>query len=502
MSATISANKLKFTIFGSGNDYTRVNSGVGDMIFFSHPFVPLGSSVCAGQFLLYAPVYNPNDETAEPTIQDVVMNDMSHCTFTPALGSTFNTEGEVEVKLAYHREYVYDDTIITVDKELTQKITVVNHGTLASSDFTIDVYTDGYAFVRPWSYTVAEPYYYRNESNRTFKKLSSIPWRAYSLRGLAMSSGCEDIEELQYADVSNVTSMQDIFRNCTLTDLTPLKNWDVSKVTNLSYAFAYNTNGYQVVMEDNKGLVSLAGLENWNCKPTNISNMFYEDYLLEDISALSNWDMSSLILMSNTFCNCRRLADLKPLKKWDVSKVTDMSFAFTVLFSTYNFDKDFPPKLESLDGLEDWDVSSVTNFNRTFAQQPWLSDISSLANWDMSNGLNFEMMLYGLSVPNLGNVPSWDLSSATNMNYMFGVPLIRYSSSLDKDIYSLYYSGAGYLNLDKEGNSYTNAQMGTLTSKSHNASSASGWTVLLTNAGAFEPVDGAQSGWTNIPSWN
>ena len=46
MSATIATKDLKFVIFGSGHDYTRLDSGEGNdgKRFFSHPFVPLNST--------------------------------------------------------------------------------------------------------------------------------------------------------------------------------------------------------------------------------------------------------------------------------------------------------------------------------------------------------------------------------------------------------------------------------------------------------------------------
>ena len=502
MSATINANDLKFTIFGSGNDYTLVNSGVGDMMFFSHPFVPLGSSVCAGQFLLYAPVYNTSDETAEPTITDVVQYDMSHCTFTPALGSTFDAEGEVEVKLAYHREYVYDDTIITVDKELTQKITVVNHGTVVTQDFTHWVYSDGYCFIKPSTVWVAEQSYYTNENQRKFTKCSCIPWRANSLRKLLNNSQCVDISELAYADTSQVQNMEDAFSSCEIIDFEPIKDWDVSSCYNFKWCFAYDTAS------------DLTPISNWKIRGITVfrpnggadcTAMFYGMPNLVDLSGLANLDTSYVTNMSRMFeGNTHRIVNLTPLANWNTSRVTDMSSMFKSVFNAGFGDMSYYPLLKSIDGLEDWDVSSVTNFSYMFAGNIWLDDISAIADWDMSNAQNLSYMFQIINVRNLTGI-TLDLSSATNMSLMFGQTSVRHSTQLDKDILSVRILESGsYVNYwaDAYGNLYATSEVETTPQFiTANASNASTWTVLLTNAGAFV-ADTGTGGWTNIPSWN
>ena len=124
MSLTI--EDLNFTIFASGHDYTLADSGDGEVQVFSHPFVPLNSVNYAGQWYFLVP-----DENGDS--MDCVKDDLAHCTFTPALGATFNTEGEITVDCHYHREYIYPEETLVVDKTVSQKITVVNHGTVSSS---------------------------------------------------------------------------------------------------------------------------------------------------------------------------------------------------------------------------------------------------------------------------------------------------------------------------------------------------------------------------------
>ena len=112
MSATIGINDLKFTIFASGHDYTLADSGDGDVQIFSHPFMPLNSINRAGFFYFLVP-----DENGDP--MDAVKDDIAHCTFTPALGTAFDTEGETTVECHYHREYVYAEETLVVDKTVS-----------------------------------------------------------------------------------------------------------------------------------------------------------------------------------------------------------------------------------------------------------------------------------------------------------------------------------------------------------------------------------------------
>ena len=147
MSATI--NDLKFTIFGAGHDYTLNNSGTGEGVrVFSHPYVPLNSVHYAGMWLFYVA-----DENGD--LMDAVKDDLAHCTFTPALGATFDTEGETDISVHYHREYIHDESTIIVDKTFRTTIEVVDHGTRTTTgntspsahperDVLRDIYSDGY----------------------------------------------------------------------------------------------------------------------------------------------------------------------------------------------------------------------------------------------------------------------------------------------------------------------------------------------------------------------
>lgn len=431
MSATISVKDANFTIFGSGHDYTRIDSGDGRKRFFSHPSLPKGAKLCANHYLFFVP-----DEDGNRI--DAVRYDISHCTFSPAIGSILNTVGEQTIQVVYHREYIHDEETILVERIMETTVEVVDHGAIVTSDYTHDVYADGYCYVRPSTANHADPNYYTNENGRQFSKISCIPFRAYSLKRLCEYSHCEDISELEFADLTYVQSMQNTFYECDIEDLSPLSQWDTSNVTNMSLMFA----------------------------------------------------------------DCRKITDLSPLSKWDVSKVKDMSRMFAM---SYGSDTPYygVNYIKSLHGLEKWDVSNVTNFTTMFYDLYWLEDISAVKNWDISSGTDFSYMFAHCNADDLDEI-TWDLSHITNASKfasMFDKGFIFHSSALNKDILKgslIHYSGG----VDDEGNIYTDGEIGTLTSISHDADNASNWTVTVSGANAFTAYDASNSGWINIPSWN
>ena len=97
---------------------------------------------------------------------------------------------------------------------------------------------------------------------------------------------------LKQINVSNVTDMSSMCRNCTnLQFIDGIENWDVSNVTDMSYCFYYCT-----------------------------------QLLLDNIK---NWDVSNLTKMDNMFEDCRKNTSLD-LSGWDTSKVTSMSGTFNI----------------------------------------------------------------------------------------------------------------------------------------------------------------------------
>lgn len=543
MSATINTNNLKFVIFGSGHDYTLLDSGEGEKQIFSHPFVPLNSVNYAGQYYFRVPDEDGN-------FFDAVKDDMAHCTFTPALNTAFTTEGETEVSVHYRREYIHDEETILVEKTVKQKITVVDHGTVASSLANMDIYTDGYAFIRPDAYDVVQVMDYALGSGN-YTKVSSIPWRAtalgHSIHPFLQSAVLTDISELEFADTSNCTRFKDLFHNAdvtdfsaikkwntsnvtefndifwatNITDLTALENWDVSNATSLVGCFHYNLhltslhgiekwdvsnvtdmNGF---VYDCTALTDISALAEWNTSSlTDLGGAFRGCYALESLHGLENWDVSNVTDLQGTFWNCRKLANLEPLANWNpkptsLKSLCEGCYELTSLDGVENFDLSdctsfycafrVCNKLVDISAIASWDVSNVTDFRQMFEWSHWINDVSAINGWTFGAADLGGMFGYASAFLNVDDI-ILDLSNCTNISNMFGTRKFGKIDETGEDAYeeSDYYwtySGESYSRL-----------VYNLTPYTKDASNAENWTVSGTNLGAFD------NWWSNRPSWN
>lgn len=530
MSATIAINDLKFVIFGAGHDYTLADSGDGEVQVFSHPFVPLNSVMYAGQWYFLVP-----DENGEKF--DAVKDDLAHCTFTPALGATFDTEGEVEVECHYYREYIHDEETIIVDKTVSQTITVVDHGQVVTPAvysggnwFGSDIYEDGYAFFRPQNTNdLANISMCTAYMTNDIKSCSSIWWRVTRLGygQFLRSFNLEDISELQYADVSNVTWFDGLIMDCRQDlDLSPLEGWDTSNVTNM-----------QNLLGGSQGITSLKGLEKWDVsKVTDLHQAFSGTLGLADFEPLKNWNTENVTTLYGTFAGSG-VSSLHGLEDWNVSKVANLDSAFrgcdnlvnvdelikwdtvtTTMNQTFNgcdLLKDLKglanlnlsncttlsdcfyglPKLISLDGLENWDTSKVTNMSRTFGGNAFLADISALADWDTSSVTNFQHIFSGSAfILSVDPLADWDISNAGLNGYMGFLSDFEsgYSDGVGK---YLWVNNMGHY-FDYEGNMYSYMVIGTWTPNGKDATAANNWTPAYTPAGIFSNL------WSNVPAWN
>lgn len=559
MSATIATKDLKFVIFGSGHDYTRLDSGKGDTVFFSHPYVPKGSVNYAGQYYFLVPDEDGN-------MIDAVMDDVAHCTFTPAIGSTFSAEGETDVSVYYYREYIHDDETIVVEKTLTQTIEVVDHGNIATAGGYVpakttwcnaDIYDDGYCFMRPKTTSDVEYTYQACRQSNTIKKLSSMPWRINKLgngtNGFVNSSGLVDISELAFADTSNVTVMTGLFQNVTsLTDWSALSKWNTSNVTQFDQLFTYSappnlsfSAGWDTSKVTNmrnafynfRG-TSIEGVENWDVSNvTTMEQLFVQSINLTSLQPLRKWNTSKVTNLYYAFGSCSKLTSLDGLQDWDVSKVTSMASCFyndnklTSLLPLLNWNPkptscnemfnncygllsykgvdnfdlsnctncnsmfNNTPKVKKLEGLESWDVSKVQNFGSMFGQGHWIESLYPIRNWDFSSMTNASSM-FGQNGALLDVEVDWTLPVGATISGMFTGMNYYYSTKLGKYVWE---NATSYV--DWEGNSYGKGS-GVVWDAEHplqqmtkDASGAENWTSG-SSRGAFNNV------WTDTPSWN
>ena len=375
------------------------------MQVFSHPFVPLNSVMYAGMWYFTVP-----DENGEP--MDAVKDDLAHCEFTPALGDAFATEGEVTVSCHYHREYIYAEETVVVDKTVSQKITVVNHGTVSNSAHwvgswneyaRVDIYTDGYAFFRPMTTTEVGANVYSTDAFNTIVKTSSIPWRARSIgrqsNPMIIGHALTDISEFAFADVSNAKVIC-LISDTYVEDISALAEWDVSECEDMQRLLSYNTK-----------IADLSALEKWNTgKVKNLWGAFAGCLSLSNLHGLENWDVSNVTDMYGLISACENLTDISALLNWDVSSVTSLDSFLNMHNSN--------PKLTSLHGLENWDVSNVTDMAYFICECRKITSLAELANWS-PKPTTLNQAFAGLSIKNLNGLENFNVSNCTNFGSAF-----------------------------------------------------------------------------------
>lgn len=112
------------------------------------------------------------------------------------------------------------------------------------------------------------------------------------------------------------------------------------------------------VFYDCESLTDISALKDWNTSNvTNTDHMFYDCKSLTDISSLKDWDTENVENMKEMFDGCAALTDISPLKNWSTAKLTDTSRMFAGC-----------DKLKFAD-LSNWDLSSNgrnVNMNEMF----------------------------------------------------------------------------------------------------------------------------------------
>ncbi|AYQ33350.1 BspA family leucine-rich repeat surface protein [Runella sp. SP2] len=257
--------------------------------------------------------------------------------------------------------------------------------------------------------------------------------------------GCSNLNVLanDSPDLSNVTNLQEMFRNATSLNAN-LNGWDVSSVTNMYGVFSETASFNQP-------------LSNWNVSQVTDFRSMFEDASVFN-QPLNTWTLNTTlganVTMQYMFANAG--AFNQDLNSWNVSRVTDMSFmfwnatAFNGNITNWNvgnvtsMDHMFRGANSFNQPIGGWNVSNVTNMYAMFANNTAFNQ--PLSNWNVSKVTDFEIMfgqatafnqplnwtinttpgatvtmrgMFSLNTVFNQDLNSWNVSRVTNMSKMF-----------------------------------------------------------------------------------
>ena len=208
-----------------------------------------------------------------------------------------------------------------------------------------------------------------------------------SLLDAFRDSGISTVPSMNSWDLSNVTSIQQMFLNASSFNQ-PIGSWDVSNVTNMQSLFSGASSFNQ-----NIGAWDVSNV-------TNMQNTFwFATAFDQDIGA---WNLSSVQFIDNLFQGASSFN--QDISGWDVSGITGNMTNFFNGATSFN------------QPLGAWDVSNVTQMNNMFVGAT--SFDQPLGAWDVSSVTNMGNMFNSATAfdQDLG---AWDVSSVTNMSNMF-----------------------------------------------------------------------------------
>ena len=201
---------------------------------------------------------------------------------------------------------------------------------------------------------------------------------------------CDNLE-WSATDAPNITSitLANMFEGAeALNGGGSFATWDVSNVTSLSNMFF----GCFVFT----GM----GIENWqvgNC--SNFNQMFFAAHIMG--AGIGVWDMSSATNMGGMF---RSAANFNvDVNAWDVSNCTTFNHCFNATSMTYD--------------LDNWNMSSAVTIHAMFGSTAYNGDITT---WTFTSAINDISWIFAGNSTFNRDIGGWNTASATNMSNMFG----------------------------------------------------------------------------------
>lgn len=173
----------------------------------------------------------------------------------------------------------------------------------------------------------------------------------------------------------------------------PIGEWDVSKVTDMSYLFESEENFNEPI-------------GTWNVSNVkDMQGMFLEAASFDQ--PIDEWNVSNVTDMQGMFRGAKSFN--QPIGDWDVSKVTDMSYMFE---SAEKFDQP----------IGAWDVSKVKDMQGMFIDAALFNQ--PIGKWNVSKVTDMQGMFSGAVKFNNAESPDeqmndWDVSRVKSMHGIF-----------------------------------------------------------------------------------
>ncbi|WP_422105431.1 BspA family leucine-rich repeat surface protein [Winogradskyella sp.] len=227
--------------------------------------------------------------------------------------------------------------------------------------------------------------------------------------------GCTnlDVTAMDSPDLTNVTSMQKMFRGCTsLIGTTAFDDWNVANVEDMIQLFAsasqfninisnWNVSSVQFMtnMFDSASIFNQP-IGNWNTENvTHMGGMFSgAEAFNQD---LNNWDVSSVEIMAALFADATNFNG--NITSWNTNAVTDMLSMFS---GAEAFNQD----------ISGWNTSNVY---RMFNMFRGAADFNQpIGIWNVSGVLIMRNMFSDALAFNQ-DLSNWDVSSVSHMGSMF-----------------------------------------------------------------------------------
>ena len=211
-----------------------------------------------------------------------------------------------------------------------------------------------------------------------------------------MFRNCDNIYGISKWNVSNVKDMSYLFSECKCRNFPDISEWDVSNVKDMSYMFSE----YE--------LINFPAISKWNVSSlTNMEGMFYNCVYLNSLPNISNWDISNVKNISKIFDECKSLKSLSDISKWNTSNIIEMSYMFHNCLS-----------LNSFPNISNWNILNVKNMSHMFHNCWSLNNIPGIENWNISNVSDMSLMFHNCSI-DFNEIKKWNISKLQNSYQMF-----------------------------------------------------------------------------------